>query len=184
MIDTAATNDKRRIENIRVKESISTALFELMDEKSISKISVTEIISRAKVARASFYRNYATKENVITTLIDDILEDFHNILSCDGDYFYTYDNVKKSFMFFSKYEKKVIDLHRFGYGSLLLEMLNRFHEDVAGTMPVNSIERYKLYIYIGSLYNTAMHWLQGGQKEDIDEIADMFYRVCASGQNV
>ena len=70
-------------------------------------------------------------------------------------------------------------MHRFGYGSILLEMLNRFHEEVAGTMPCKSIERYKLYIYIGSLYNTAMIWLQSGRKESIDEIAGMFYRICA-----
>lgn len=42
-----------------------------------------------------------------------------------------------------------------------------------------SIEKYKLYIYIGSLYNTAMIWLQNGQKENVNEIADMFYLTCA-----
>lgn len=46
-------------------------------------------------------------------------------------------------------------------------------------MPYHSIEKYKLYIYTGSLYNTAMIWLQNGQKESIDEIAAMFYETCA-----
>lgn len=171
--------DKRKLENMRVKESISTALLDLLDEKSISEISVSEIISRAGVARASFYRNYATKENVITTLIGDILERYREGLSENGEDVYSYENVRRSFEFFGQYEKKVLDLHRFGYGSIVLWMLNRFHEDVAGSMSAKSIQRYELYIYIGALYNTAMMWLQGGKKESIEEISRMFYETVA-----
>lgn len=172
--------DKRKIENLRVKESITAALLELLEEKSISEISISEIIKKAGVARASFYRNYATKENVIITLITDILEQYRATLSYDDDNFYIYQNIRKSFEFFERYEKQILDLHRFGYGSILLEMLNQFHEEVAGTMPCSSIERYKLYIYIGSLYNTVMVWLQSGRKESVDEISLIFYRMCAT----
>lgn len=171
--------DKRKEANRRVKESITTALLHLLNQKSISEISISEIISKAGVARASFYRNYASKENVITTLIADILESFRENIQLDGNNFYTYENVYKSFEYFSRYATQVLDLHRFGYGSILLEMLNHFHEEIAGTMAYKSVEKYKLYIYIGSLYNTAMIWLQNGQKETIDEIADMFYLTCA-----
>ena len=65
--------DKRKEANLRVKRSITSALLHLLEKKSISEISVSEIIREAGVARASFYRNYATKESVITTLISDIL---------------------------------------------------------------------------------------------------------------
>lgn len=170
--------DKRKEANRRVKESITAALLRLLEEKSISEISISEIIAGAGVARASFYRNYATKESVITTLITDILEKYRADIQYDGENFYTYANVRRSFEYFSQYGSQVLDLHRFGYGSILLEMLNRFHEEVAGTMPCKSIERYKLYIYIGSLYNTAMIWLQSGRKESPDEIAGIFYRIC------
>ncbi len=171
--------DKRKKANRRVKESITTALLHLLNQKSISEISISEIISKAGVARASFYRNYASKENVITTLIADILESFRKNIQLDGNNFYTYENVYKSFEYFSRYATQVLDLHRFGYGSILLEMLNHFHEEIAGTMAYKSVEKYKLYIYIGSLYNTALIWLQNVQKETIDEIADMFYLTCA-----
>ncbi|MGN0407185.1 MAG: TetR/AcrR family transcriptional regulator, partial [Bacteroides sp.] len=115
--------DKRKEANRRVKESITTALLHLLNQKSISEISVSEIISSAGVARASFYRNYASKENVITTLIADVLESFRDNIQFDGNDFYTYENVHKSFEYFSQYADQVLDLHRFGYGSILLEML-------------------------------------------------------------
>lgn len=170
--------DKRKIENRRVKKNITSALFNLLEEKSISEISISEIITKAGVARASFYRNYATKESVITTLISDVLENFRNTIKYNGDNYYTRENIRRSFEYFSLYKKQVLDLHRFGYGSILLKMLNQFHEEVAGIMPCKSIERYQLYIYIGSLYNTAMIWLQSEKMESIDEISDMFYQIC------
>lgn len=170
--------DKRKESNLRVKSSISAALLRLLNEKSISDITISEIIRSAGVARASFYRNYATKESVITTLIADILDDFRKMLQSDGDNFYTYENIRTSFDFFSRYERPLLDLYRFGYGSLLLIMLNEFHKTVAGSMPSHSIERYGLYMYIGSLYNTAMMWLVSGKKENIDEISRMFYNNC------
>ena len=44
--------DKRKIENQRVKDNITKALFQLLGEKSISQITISEIIRVAGVARA------------------------------------------------------------------------------------------------------------------------------------
>ena len=166
--------DKRKIANQKVKTSITSALFELLKEKSISEISITEIINKAHVARASFYRNYSSKESVITTLIQDILNEYHEEIKFEDGNFYTYENIYKSFNCFRKYGSQVLDLHRFGYGSILLDMLNQFHEYVAGDMHFKSIERYELYIYIGALYNTALIWLQSGANESPEELAELF----------
>lgn len=115
---------------------------------------------------------------MLVTLISDVLEDFRTDMKCGGDNFYTYENVHLSFEYFSRYEKQILDLHRFGYGSILLYMLNSFHEEVAGDMPNKSIEKYSLYIYIGSLYNTALVWLENGKDWSITEISDIFYEKC------
>lgn len=72
----------------------------------------------------------------------------------------------------------MLDLYHFGYGSILLEKLNQFHEEVAGNMPNRSIERYELYMYMGALFNTAIKWIQNGTGESEEDIAGMFCRVC------
>lgn len=170
--------DKRKEENLRVKNNITKALFDLMHEKSFSDISITELIRTAGVARVSFYRNYESKEDVLLTLIEDILEQFRDTLDCNETDYYTYRNVCRSFEYFKAYGEFVLDLYRFGYGSILLEKLNRFHEEVAGTMPNNSIEKYKLYMYMGALFDTAIMWLQNGTKESVEDITGMFCKVC------
>ena len=72
----------------------------------------------------------------------------------------------------------MLDLYQFGYGSILLEKLNRFHEEIAGTMPNSSIEKYKLYMYMGALFNTAIMWIYNGAKESEEDITNMFCKTC------
>lgn len=170
--------DKRKEANMRVKKSITEALLGLMQKKSFSDISITEIIRTAGVARVSFYRNYNSKEDVLTTLIEDVLEQFRNEIYYEGAAYYTYQNVLKSFQYFKTYSRYVLDLYLFGYGSILLEKLNQSHEMIAGTMPSHSIEKYKLYMYIGALYNTAVIWINNGTKENAEDIARMFCETC------
>lgn len=170
--------DKRKEANMRVKKSITDALLELMQKKNFSDISITEIIQTAGVARVSFYRNYSSKEDILTTLIEDVLEQFRGEICHEGAAYYTYQNVLKSFQYFKTYSRYVLNLYLFGYGSILLEKLNQSHEIVAGTMPNHSIEKYKLYMYIGALYNTAVIWLNNGAKENTEDIARIFCETC------
>lgn len=51
--------------NTFVKQQITKALVGLMKKKKITDISISEICDKAQVGRASFYRNYDSKEEVI-----------------------------------------------------------------------------------------------------------------------
>ena len=54
--------DKRKELNKIVKDSIAESIFQLMKVKRFSDITVSEIITKSGVARASFYRNFKYKE--------------------------------------------------------------------------------------------------------------------------
>lgn len=95
--------DKRKQENMRVKESITKSLLNLMHQKSFSEISISELIRNAGVARVSFYRNYDSKEDVLITLIEDVLEQFRNSIDWNAPDYYSYQNVKRSFDYFKMY---------------------------------------------------------------------------------
>ena len=99
-------------------------------------------------------------------LIDDVLEEYRSEIDWSGPDYYTEQNICRSFACFKKYGEFVLDLCEFGYGSILLEKLNRFHEEIAGNMPNSSMDKYYLYMFIGALFNTSIVWLQNGAKED------------------
>ena len=168
--------DKRREANLRVKRRITNALFSLMREKSLGDIFITEIVEAAGVARASFYRNYRSKEDVLVTLVRDALDSFREEIDWEHGGFYCYENILLSFQYFQKYREYVLNLYRSGFTSVLLEELNQFHESVVGTMPVTSVQKYELYMYIGALLNTALVWLSEGEKNSAEELAAFFHR--------
>lgn len=168
--------DKRKEANLRVKRDITKAMLALMHEKSFSEISISEIVRRAKVARASFYRNYTSKEDVLLTIIRDAIDYFRETAEYDLSNYYTYAHIVRCFEHFKMYAEYILDLCTFGYGEYIREELNHFHEEIAGSMPSNSIDKYKLYIFIGALYNTAVVWVQNGVKESPEEIAKVFCR--------
>ena len=170
--------DKRRASNRQVKEKITAALFALLKEKPLHEITVTEITGKAQVARVSFYRNYTSKEDVMVKLVEDVLELFRAEIDPEaGEGFYCYENVLRSFRYFYQWREYFVDMYRSNFAALLLESLNSFHESVVGTMPVGSIERYQLYLYMGALFDVATVWLQNGAKESQEEMAAMVCRA-------
>lgn len=171
--------DKRLEANMRVKKQITDAMFELMHEKSFSDITITELIQRAGVARASYYRNYSSKEDIIETLMDDVLEYYRSGIAEDEP-FLSYSNILRSFRFFQGFSQYIIDLYQSGFADILMEKLNQFHESIVGNMPASSIRRYEIYAYMGALVNVAMCWLQDGQKETPEEMAAFFAAHVAS----
>lgn len=61
---------------ITTKQQIIFGLFEMMMEKPYADITVKSICEKAEVSRMTFYRNFHTKEDVITGQIDMVYSTF------------------------------------------------------------------------------------------------------------
>lgn len=64
----------RRIRH--TKKFIKDALLELLKEKSISKISITELCKKADINRNTFYSHYNYPEDVLKEMEDDIIQQY------------------------------------------------------------------------------------------------------------
>ena len=51
--------------NTYVRSQILAALLKMMQEQPFSDISISALVSTAQVGRASFYRNFTDKEDVL-----------------------------------------------------------------------------------------------------------------------
>ena len=64
-------------ENRRVrmtKRLLQDALLELLEEKSLEKITVTQVCSKADVNRSTFYAYYQDVGELLSELVDGVLE--------------------------------------------------------------------------------------------------------------
>jgi AcrR family transcriptional regulator len=67
--------EKSNANNRQVKRTrswIFEALMTLMDEKPYNKISVSDIVEKAGIARQTFYRSYNNKDDVILQFFDEL----------------------------------------------------------------------------------------------------------------
>lgn len=60
----------------KTRESLQTAIKDLLRIKPFSKITITDITERAGIARHTFYNHYDTKQDLLNYLVDSVLEDF------------------------------------------------------------------------------------------------------------
>ena len=166
-------------ENKRVKKSITEALFLLMKKKPFSEISVTDIVTVAGVARASYYRNF----NSLEEIIDYFVEDLHNEISFTGSIQITEDYVSRDIFIklcenaltqvLSK-KSYILALVDNGFSSRLQSIADVYIENVAGDMRYNSVNKYILYCLSGAIMNMLIHWLRDGAEESPHEVGTVF----------
>lgn len=167
---------KASMDNMRVKNQITEGLFSLLWKKPFSEISVTDIVKEAKVARASYYRNFENKEQIIEAAMDSLRDELMNDIQYDDDeHIFNLANAKAGF------EKALtccllrkadlLALYHNGFGSLIQQTFNRYIMEFAGNMPAGSPSRYRLYFISGAVTNVLIEWLNEGAKEPPKEIA-------------
>ena len=174
--------DKRKEANLKVRRAITDALFSLMKESELSRISIAEIIRKASVARVSFYRNYDSKEDVLTGFVRDILDEFRDTADYPLSDYMSLCHIDRSLQYFDWYRNYVLNLHHSGYCSMLLDELNQFHAMIAGDMAASSDKRYQIYIFIGALYNTAIIWLSEEHPKPREVVAQVLLETMKTGQ--
>lgn len=167
---------KASIDNQRVKNQITEGLFSLLRKKSFSEITVTDIVREAKVARASYYRNFQNKEEIIEAAMDILRDELMKDIQYDDDeHIFNQENARAGFekALTSCLIRKadLLTLYHNGFGSLIQQTFNRYIMEFAGNMSVNSIDRYKLYFISGAVTNVLIEWLDEGAKEPPREIA-------------
>ena len=89
---------KASMDNQRVKNQITEGLFSLLRKKSFSEITVTDIVREAKVARASYYRNFQNKEEIIEAAMDILRDELMKDIQYDDDeHIFNQENARAGF---------------------------------------------------------------------------------------
>ncbi len=160
-----------------IKQSTAKALFCLMELKSFSDITITELIKKAGIARATYYRNYSSKEAVLEEYIDDILHAFNAEypVKSISDRFTT-QHILCVLDYVSRYHKELQILHKCGLSSIYLDRMNRYLFKITLNGPIGMKEKFDLYAYAGAEFNIIFNWLIDDMKESPYAIAEYIGR--------
>ncbi|MGN0739909.1 MAG: TetR/AcrR family transcriptional regulator [Treponema sp.] len=153
---------------------ITDALIQLMKKNSYDEISVTDIAKKAGVGRATFYRHFKSKEDVIKNYFIQQKEQFmlQTIYKsrCRKDFEEKILRVFKMLKKQSAFMQIIINSH--------LEYLYRdfvnseFVENIQNEYSGQSV--YAAYYAAGSFMNVSIEWVKAGCTESAEYISEIY----------
>ena len=157
-----------------LKECLSDALIQLMREKDFEKISIKEIADTAGVGRATWFRNYTSKNEALTFKFVQVWKrwaDEHAIAVRDR---FDLANAKNFFQF--NYEIKHI-LEIVYTSNMQSAIYDAFYQVMMPQYGANAKECYQAHFYSYGLFGLLDEWIKRGFKESVEEMVIFFYQI-------
>lgn len=155
---------------------IEEALFELMNEKSYSQITVSEIVKRADVARRTFYRLYKEKDEVLRCYFGKLCQEYrsktpalkrYDINQIAGEYF----------SFWYQYKDFLLLMHKCGLDEMLYYEISRASVEVVQNRMESSEDKNSTVIEYFAAYSTGgfilllQRWIMAEMRETPEQYA-------------
>ena len=152
--------------NKHVTREITNAMLELLEEKDINEISISEITSKAQVGRVSFYRNYKNKEEILERYVFSIVKKWKNENETENTL--PNDLLKKLFEHIIEYKQFYTMLYQKNLFHIFRDVLK--DTITSKKESLSNIEAYATAFISYGIYGWIEEWLARGMKESAEEI--------------
>lgn len=166
---------RKNLDHNLIQEYLQEALLKIMKTQNYDTISVGEIAKRAGVHRATFYRHFSSKEDIIKQYL-------YQLIHTSGDQ----SLLKKDFTAFIEpvfgalyaHQEEILLIHQAHLSNLFMAVLEDYFEfyalsqtpEIRSSMPLNK-EDYAMAYRIGGIYFCLLLWFSHGMKETPQKMA-------------
>lgn len=154
--------------NQYVVEHITDAVLKLMKNQYLHEISISQICEEAGVGRASFYRNYESKKDVLRKYLAALLKEWGTEFENRGDPSCFSESLLKHYY---KYRDVYLMIYQQGLSELIYETIRQAAKIGEAR---NNAERYVKSMTAGMIYGWVDEWLRQGMPETPEEIILLF----------
>ena len=170
--------EKRNLTTQYSRNCLAQALVKLLQEKTLSSITVTELTNEAGVSRMTYYRNYSSKDEILQSYLKDIIDSYRRDVAewTDKGNYNDYRNMLHCYEYFHKHADFIRCLIKFSMGDCLLQALTDYLLDTYYQKEKGIAHYYTLQAFAGSLYNIYVAWILNDAKESSHEMASI---ICA-----
>ncbi|SDB50115.1 TetR/AcrR family transcriptional regulator [Butyrivibrio sp. INlla16] len=157
------------------RECFQMALIYLMGEKSFDKITITDLVRRSGVSRTAFYRNYSSKEEILSDIKENLIERvsviFDSVMSGEDLHKWflgCFDLIEK--------EKKMIDLLL--KANISVDTLFEGKSFLEKFYPAKTTEqKYYLVAAEAAFQDVLLKWFKDGMQESKEEMSEICVTV-------
>jgi len=158
------------------------ALHKLLEIKPFTDIKISEIIDKAGISRATFYRNFSSKEDIVIIRVRNMFVDFHKAMIqyytlnlpqdetvLIGEFFKRIDEEEKlvDTVIKSNLEYLMID----GILQIMTYYRERFYELVKTN---KKTEEYTMDIVASSCWTLLSRWHKSGKEESPSRLSKIY----------
>lgn len=169
--------------SLRSKKLITDALVALLDEKTLDKITVTDIVKKADINRGTFYAHYDSVADVVSSIFETAFEvikgSFNEPISSTApDFEYMLRQLQSvmenNLEFFRKIYSSDINMQIYEQISNILIDYILEHEEYFSNVPHEEFVFYTSF-YSGGIIKLYRDWFVGILPITFDELTD---RTC------
>ena len=147
-----------------VEESLKEALFSLLATKDINDISVTELVNKAGVSRAVFYKHYYLVKDVLKKDVKDITNQVQKRMSDS-----LYNNWLHILTVTYERRDKLLLLLKADMGMEILTCFNDL---------LNGHSNKELFLaWNGIVFNVIVDWAKGGFEKTPEQLAETLTNI-------
>ncbi len=176
MIEVQYLNDLSRSE-----KAFTKALFELMEKKNFTSITIRELAITADYDRKTFYRHFTSKEDILKMYCSKILKEMATMEKNLGVLTF-YTGIYSYFQFWQQHKDFLYLLEKHN----LLYFLENNHveliyqyvgREVQPEIPTNlaqaqAFSKYSVLFTFGGLWSILIHWIQNKYQETPEELTE------------
>lgn len=152
--------------NLIVRESIETALIQLMGKKPFGEITICEIVEKAGVSRVSYYRNYYYKEDVLFAKMDKIAAEWKSQTESNGK------ELGEQVIDLFEMERPILGvIYKNGLEHLMYKLIRKYcglEEKID-----NNVGAYFLSMFAGAFFGWCDEWVKRGMQETPEQIKEL-----------
>lgn len=174
--------DKQLTLNQSIKEAVFEALLQMLSTKSLDEISISQLVKKAGICRATYYRNFDSKEDILIQYMNLIYEEFFK----NSNYTYerksnesAYNFIYHRLCFIKKHKNFFIILNKENilYSVLYQTDLTYLQHLFQYQQQDDILESYQVAIGVGTTTAIINEWITNGFKETEQELASMFIAI-------
>lgn len=155
--------------NSYVCNAITNALLEMLKKRDLSEITIGEITEKAQVSRNSFYRNFASKEDIIRHKILTYLNEWREQTEAEK-----FEDPKHIYTILFEIAEKHKDFFLLLDNAGLLYLLqDEFFKNFEPADDDNEIAAYSKAFFTYSTYGFLETWIKRGMNRSAKEMEKM-----------
>jgi len=158
-----------------VTEELIKAFVLLMEEKPYIDITVSDVVRKAQVSRASFYRNFSSTSDILDRIIEDLTDQIRQtvipILSSDDerqwrDFLYRY------IFYVMDHRGKLLITRSSNISVIIYRLIDIAHEIDSEQEFTDISLKYRFSVRFSVINTVIIKWMDEGQKDSVEDIVN------------